>query len=239
MIDFHSHILPKIDDGSKSCSESLQMLKAMENQGIETVFATPHFYAHKESPNQFLKRREASFSHLQKEIFNSETKPYINIICGAEVAYFPGIRYCEDLEKLSAVGTNLLLLEMPFTTWTSDMYTDIEMISERGIVPIIAHIERYKSFQNLHKSIYFLQEKNAIIQANSSFFLNFFTSKTALSMIEKGEINLLGSDAHNMHNRIPNLGLAIEKIKKKNLFYLIEANENKLLENNLDMAVNL
>ena len=46
MIDVHSHILPWIDDGSRSLEESMEMLRQEAEQGIQRVVATPHFYAH-------------------------------------------------------------------------------------------------------------------------------------------------------------------------------------------------
>ena len=68
MIDFHTHILPKMDDGSKSTEESIAMLKMQAEQGIRWVVATPHFYAEHESPQDFLQRRNHSYQSLQKEI---------------------------------------------------------------------------------------------------------------------------------------------------------------------------
>ena len=60
MIDWHSHILPKIDDGSRSLEETLELLKMLKSQGINTVIATPHFYADDESVESFLSRRQVS-----------------------------------------------------------------------------------------------------------------------------------------------------------------------------------
>ena len=54
MIDIHSHILPELDDGSSSVSESLLMLGEMRRQGIKIVAATPHFEGHRETVNSFL-----------------------------------------------------------------------------------------------------------------------------------------------------------------------------------------
>ena len=68
MMDFHTHLLPEMDDGSRSVEESLAMLKQMAAQNINWAAATPHFYAFQESPEQFLKRRSASAARLQKEM---------------------------------------------------------------------------------------------------------------------------------------------------------------------------
>ena len=53
MIDWHSHVLPALDDGSRSVDESLALLKMLSEQGVDTVIATPHFYADRESLSSF------------------------------------------------------------------------------------------------------------------------------------------------------------------------------------------
>ena len=54
MIDWHSHILPKLDDGSEDLKQSLDMLAMLAEQGVQRVVATPHFRANKESVDAFL-----------------------------------------------------------------------------------------------------------------------------------------------------------------------------------------
>ena len=66
MIDWHSHILPAMDDGSKDVAESISMLGMQTSQGVGTVIATPHFYANDETVAAFLKRR-AEASEALKE----------------------------------------------------------------------------------------------------------------------------------------------------------------------------
>ncbi len=68
MIDWHSHILPKMDDGSKNAEQSVEMLRIMRQQKVNGVFATPHFYADKESPESFLRRRQRSYDELKNAI---------------------------------------------------------------------------------------------------------------------------------------------------------------------------
>ena len=67
-IDFHTHILPGIDDGSASVEESIELLKAEAAQGITKVVATPHFYANYDSPERFLERRAKAKVLLDEEI---------------------------------------------------------------------------------------------------------------------------------------------------------------------------
>ena len=66
MIDFHSHFLPEIDDGADSLDTSLSMLRESRNQGVDLIFATPHFYADMDDPASFLARRNQAFSRLKQ-----------------------------------------------------------------------------------------------------------------------------------------------------------------------------
>lgn len=68
MLDIHSHILPKIDDGSSSVEESLKLLRTSAEQGITEIAATPHFYASQNSPQKFLARRAACAARLQEAL---------------------------------------------------------------------------------------------------------------------------------------------------------------------------
>ena len=68
MIDWHSHVLPALDDGSHSIAQSLEMLTMLKEQGVDTVIATPHFYANDESVEKFLERRERSARALKRTL---------------------------------------------------------------------------------------------------------------------------------------------------------------------------
>ena len=58
MIDFHTHILPGLDDGAKTLDESIQLLKMEEEQGVDTIVLTPHYYHEREDLKSFLQRRQ-------------------------------------------------------------------------------------------------------------------------------------------------------------------------------------
>ena len=68
MIDWHSHILPAVDDGSRNAEESIKLLELLAEQGVKTVVATPHFIADNESVEDFLRRRSSSFNELKNLI---------------------------------------------------------------------------------------------------------------------------------------------------------------------------
>lgn len=110
MIDFHSHILPGMDDGSQTVEESLTLLEMLRAQGVDTVAATPHFYARENSPEVFLRRRREAWERLNARL----TPGGPQVLLGAEVRYYRGISRLEELHRLCLSGTHVLLLEMPF-----------------------------------------------------------------------------------------------------------------------------
>lgn len=222
MIDWHSHILPGIDDGSKNLAESLALLNAQKAQGIKTVVATPHFYANDEEVDVFLQRRNEANELMQKEL----PMNYPEIKLGAEVRYYPGISRLEGIKKLRIDGSKLLLLEMPLSTWTEYMVRElIEMAGRSSIRIAFAHFERYLRLQKLDtwERIY---ESGILLQANSSFFTSFSTKRKAISLLKNGNIQFIGSDCHDMKFRPPKIGEAFKIIQKRlGDDYLTQMNE--------------
>lgn len=211
MIDFHCHVLPGMDDGSKSVEESLRMLEAQRQQGIRTVIATSHFYAEYASPKEFLSRRRKAWDTLRGEL--PESAP--EVILGAEVYYFPGISRSDALSALCAEGTNLLLLEMPFHRWPENMIREIRDIADSGeFTLVMAHMERYYSYQR--RSVWDeLRGDGVVMQSNADFFLPFRTRRKAVKLLREHTIRLLGTDCHNMDSRRPRMDEALETIRSQ------------------------
>lgn len=213
VVDLHSHILPGIDDGSSSLEESIAMLRMEAVQGVQHVVATPHFYPQHDSPERFLDRRKQS-EILLREKMREEKLPKLSI--GAEVYFFPGISESEALSQLTINEKRYILLEMPKSPWKDSMYRELESIYvKQGLVPIIAHVDRYIAPFRTYGILERLEELPVLVQANASFFLNRATRGMALRMLKNGQIHLLGSDCHNLKNRPPRLGEAVEVIQQR------------------------
>lgn len=212
--DFHSHILPGIDDGSSSLEESISMLREEAKQGISRVVMTPHFYAHKDSLEHFVQRRAKAAKQLQDKIQGTRSLP--EIFLGAEVYYFRGIGQIRELRQLAIEGTNFILIEMPHSDWTQSMFRDLADISEKlDLQPIIAHIDRYISPMRRNEHLKKLEELPVLMQANGSFFKHYATRRMAMQMLEQDRIHFLGSDCHNLTSRPPNLDQAVAVIRQK------------------------
>ena len=210
MIDFHSHILPQIDDGSGSVEESRHLLETLAAQRVDLVAATSHFYAHQRTPEHFLERRQEAFEKLRPVL--TDGMPRIRL--GAEVLYFRGITRMKELPDLRLQGTKLLLLEMPFRTWSDGEVREVvDLCRDTDFVVLMAHIERYLKFQKNEVWDRLLAE-GAMMQCNATFFLPLLSQRKAAKMIREGRVHVLGTDCHNMSSRPPRMDEAVQVLNK-------------------------
>lgn len=232
IVDFHSHILPGIDDGSASVEESIALLRREAEQGIRHVVATPHFYARHDTPEQFLTRRREAELRLREEMERHSGLPQLSI--GAEVHFFSGMSHSDSLSQLTIDKKGCILLEMPMCHWTDAMYREVENIwARQGITPVIAHVDRYLSPFRTSGIPERLEAMPVYVQANAGFFLRPATRRMALNLLKKDQVQLLGSDCHNLSERAPNLGPALAWIQKQtglDLLRRIESHQSRLLE---------
>lgn len=213
IIDFHSHILPGIDDGSRNLETSTGMLSISKEQGVDAIAATPHFYAWRDRIDSFLARRNLAYLELMEECMG-EDLPDIHV--GAEVAFFEGISKAEDITRLTIDGNDVMLLEMPFRPWTTaDLDEVAYMVDKRHLTLIMAHVERYMDFRSNRKYIAELIQMPVYIQINAESLLDRKLKGKLIKMFENGEADLLGSDCHGMHHRVPNLADGRRVLKEK------------------------
>ena len=258
--DIHSHLLPGVDDGSKTVEEALGALCESAYQGVTRQCFTPHYYS-EESIADFLARREAAFDSLLEAaakgavpafegeaypagiktkadgsgfdvyVKNTLTHCEMKIYLGCEAAWHPGLVHDDRLTDLCYNGTRYLLLELPFDGWSDKVIDDVEfMIRTLGIVPVIAHMERYDDVPRKLKRK--LRELPVIIQSNCGYLLGPETRRSAVSDIENGYVHILGSDSHGMRRRRPNSGKAAALMQEMNgeeYLEMFEENADRIL----------
>ena len=229
--DFHSHLLPGVDDGSRNVEMSLAMLQMEAEQGVDTVVLTPHFYAHRDTPDAFLERRKAAEDTLRQAAGALPQCP--RMVVGAEVAYFRGMSESEELKKLCIDDTDYILIELPAPPWKDHVYAELRGIVEKQkLMPVIAHIDRYLPLFGANRVIERLTKLPLMLQANAHFFISRRTARTAMRLLAEEKIHLLGSDCHNLDSRAPNLKKAADYIEKcggKRLISQIGQNQMEIL----------
>ena len=189
--DFHTHILPGVDHGSYDLSTSLEQIRQIAAAGVDRVVATSHFYPTQLAVDEFLKKRNEACGRLLNA---ASGKCHLEVALGAEVLICPGIDEMEGLERLCVEGTKVLLLEMPMhNTWSDELLYTVENITELGIIPVMAHIDRYPA-----ENVEMLMELDVKAQINTGMFgkLFFNMPKNILEYIRSGQVVAIGSDIH-------------------------------------------
>ncbi len=187
VIDFHSHILPGADHGSDSAEESLCQLDFANRSSVYRIVATPHFYPDRHNVEEFISRRDAAWSTLKENL--SEPRP--GIALGAEVLICDGIERLEGLERLCVAGTNILLLELPFSVFKSEYRDSVFRLVKGGYRVVLAHADRYEP-----EDIDILLECGAQIQLNADALSGFTVKSHIKRWIYQGSVVALGSDIH-------------------------------------------
>lgn len=231
MIDFHSHILPGIDDGAQDVETSLKMLSIYQESGVETVLATPHCHPMTQDEiDKFIKNRDDAYDLLSGTIKRQKINAP-KIIPASEIRIYNGFHKLSGLDKLCIKDTNYILLEMPYEVWKDYAFEEIYQLTRLGFRPIMAHLDR---FLDQEKSFGEFLSLGVAVQMNSSAFIESKPRKNMLKYFESGHIQALGSDAHNLSTRSPNVHIAYDIIKQKfgrEYVDYILSSENAILKN--------
>ncbi len=206
LTDYHCHVLPGIDDGAENPEISEKMLDLMEMQGVGRVILTSHFYPHCESSvEKFLRKRADAFAKIAH-------RTEFEFRLGAEVAIERGFSEIPGIEKLAVEGTDLMLLELPFSGYGRWVLDEIHNLTCAGILPVFVHIHRYIGLYTKSQLDEILNT-DAIFQVNTEAFANFRERRFVKNLIRSGAKIVFGSDAHDLHDRKPNWDLLRKKVK--------------------------
>lgn len=209
MIDFHTHVLPGIDDGAKDLDESLKLLADLDKQGVRKVVFTPHYYGRNKSVSKFLKQRDEAFLKV-KDAYHGE----IAFVKGCEcnLSTCANIDFSE-LKPLAIEGTRYILTELSFEKeWTDGLFSKLNRLLDVGLVPVIAHMELYPVVQKKPQLVHQLIEMGCLIQVNCDSFLNGKTFPLVRALVNHSQVHCIGSDTHNLITRPPMYRSATDKI---------------------------
>lgn len=213
-LDIHAHILPDVDDGAKDMQTAITLLEMMKEQGITHVIATPHFYPDTDSAEEFAEQIGQTYNELKKEI---EFRDLPTVFLGCELRYFNGIGKSRAIKQFTIRGTNYLLLELPYgAPITKTVLQDIIDIREQqGIVPILAHIERYAKVSGFRKLLKLISEGYALAHFNAGGILSKETARVCEKLIKAGLVSFMASDTHSINHRPPQIKEALDFITER------------------------
>ena len=231
MRDIHSHILCGIDDGARTIDESINILDMLYKKGVTDIILTPHY----------IKGTKYNVANREKfDLFIELKKKYskINLYLGSEV-YIDSdlVELLKKGEVATLNNSKYLLVELPMSSEIKDLDSIIYDLMKNGIVPIIAHPERYAYIQ---KDITYLDkfiDMGALLQGNYESLFGKFgknSEKTLKKLLKKKYISFLGSDIHR-ENHSDHTELVYKKLLK---ILKDEKIVNDLLDNNILKVIN-
>lgn len=194
--DVHSHLIPGIDDGSRSLQESIEMILRFQEMGYKKIITTPHVMSdfYKNTPEIILGGLERVREELKRQNISIELE--------AAAEYYLDEHLEEKIQKkeLLSFGDNYVLFELPFLTEPPNLAATIFDLQTNGYKPVLAHPERYgfwyKDFNKYHE----MKEKGVHLQLNILSLIGHYspeTQKIAERLIDENLISFLGSDCHN------------------------------------------
>lgn len=215
MIDFHAHILPNIDDGSRSIDETFNLIKEAQNVGFDEIVLTPHY---KETVFETdVAERGVWLDAITKNLTTKNIKAKLYL--ANEIYMTDNIIKLLENEKASTINnTSYVLFELPKNEEPLNLYDLIYEMQQNKIVPVLAHPERYVYVQKEPELLYDLVEKGVLIQANYGSIIGQYGNKAQMivrKMFENNLVHFLGTDVHRektIYKLIPEILEEIESI---------------------------
>ena len=196
MIDFHTHILPNIDDGARSIDETFNLIKEAQKAGFEAIVSTSHYrenYYETDTPEREV-WVNAIYENLQ--VKNIDIKLYL----GNEIYMSENIIKLLEEGKASTINdTSYVLFELPRDVEPDNLYDIIHEMLHCKLVPILAHPERYSFIQKEPELVYDLIQKGVLMQASYGSVIGQFGKKAQIivkKFLENNMIHFLGTDVH-------------------------------------------
>lgn len=211
MLDIHSHILPEVDDGARDVETAVKLLEMMNAQGITDVVATPHFDARYDDVDRFKQKTEYAREKLE---LHTRDKELPNVYMGSEVYYFKRMGKMQGLYELSLAKTRYILVELPTCSpIDNQVIHDIQDIYDNlGLMPIIAHIERYYGCRGFRKLVRLISNGSVLSQINAQAVLSHEQGKICKKLIKRGLVTFIATDAHSLERRPPMISAALQVI---------------------------
>lgn len=198
-VDFHSHILPGIDDGAKTLDESVQLVREMAGWGFDRITCTPHITRKFRNTPGIIRTK---FDELCNALAANGIETEIRM--SAEYRLNPET-WPDILKKgeLMPIEEKFILMEFPINDPTEmgdlDPMDEFRKVIALGLTPILPHPERY--FYLSHDKLLSYVDAGVKIQSNYGSLAGIYGSEAqaaAQSLIDEGIVSFLASDMHNM-----------------------------------------
>lgn len=242
MVDIHCHILPRMDDGSRSLGESVAMARTARASGVDKIAATPHFAGTEESL-QDLPRILSRVRRLEQELEHQGID--LEIVPGGEILCMPQTLDLAKRDMLPTLGdSRYLLTEFYFDFPGEEMNRILDAVKGMDYLPIVAHPERYGAVQREPELVYRWFDREMVIQVNKGSVLGSFGSapeQCAQLLLDRGMVHVIASDGHRADSRTTDMSTvrawAEEQLGRTYADVLLRRNPGLILRGKPTLAV--
>ena len=207
MIDIHTHILPGIDDGARDLGDTLAMAAIAVDNGVTDMIATPHFHLPRGYENYVDEAYWEVFSLAQGAIRHAGIP--LTLHPGMEVFTIPEVPALVRKGRLMPLNrSRYLLMEFDFSGDPNEADELLRRTAAEGIVPVIAHIERYHFVQEIPEIADDWKQLGYVIQCNKGSFQGRFghrEQRLAYHLMDRRLVDVIASDTHRPYRRTPNM----------------------------------
>lgn len=214
-LDMHCHILPGVDDGSRSMDMSMAMLDFAYEEGIRAIILTPHYHGgYVETERTVI---DETFEELNKH--SRKLHPDLKLFIGNEIYYYPSVpEWIEEGRVHTLADSDYVLLEFSTPVEKRELLEAVQNLCSHGYYPVLAHVERYDCLVRDPFYVGELIDNGAYIQVNSrtvtgegGMKIKHFVKR----LLKEEWIHFIGTDAHSMGGRKPEIADCADYIIRK------------------------
>lgn len=219
-VDIHTHLIPDLDDGSTSLFETVEMLRFAYDRGTRAMVATPHVFHSfgNIEPLPIYDAFVAMAKRLQRLSVGNENGflRELALYLGSENFVSPEfLEFLGRREVLTINGSRYLLIEFPPYLSSDAAESAVEKVFEVGLVPVLAHVERYRFLVGKPRRLAELKQKGCVVQVNADSVVDPRRQGVAREtepLFENRLVDLIASDGHDVHSRTPDLEVAFQAL---------------------------
>lgn len=210
MVDIHCHILPAVDDGSKSWEMTAEMCRVAIADGITHIVATPHC-----NPDYLYDREH--LAEMMGDLYDVGGGLTFSLGCDFHFSRDTIGDVLDDPHRYTIHESNYLLVEFADFASIAELKVHLEELGILGIVPILTHPERNPILLRHPQMVLDLAQQGCVVQVTGNSFLGFWGSqsqKMAEWLLKRQAVHVIATDAHDPSRRRPVLSGARERVAK-------------------------